>query len=145
MSSGHVDSCLASRSRHWCQDTCTQFTVCPAAGLLYAPGGVIGLTSKHASVHENGDACALQAYVSRMAGLLQLSNGHEESQAGKQVEALVIESVRLAAAKSLLDPVGLQQVFQARMRECRLLTQRSEPVAEMWPNILVRNRVAHSW
>ena len=119
----------------------TQNADCPsaAAGLLYAHRSFKELTYSHASdaAAENNDACALQAYVSRMAGLLQLSNGHEESQAGKQVEALVIESVQLAAAKSLLDPVGLQQVFQARMRECRLLTQRSEPVAEMWPNILV--------
>ena len=52
-------------------------------------------------------------------------------------QALVIESVRLAAAKSLLDPLGLQQVFQARMRECRILTQRTEPTPDMWPNILV--------
>ncbi|DBA98669.1 hypothetical protein WJX77_005455 [Trebouxia sp. C0004] len=77
-----------------------------------------------------------KAYVSRLAGLLQLSNGHEDSPAGKQVEALVIESVRLAAAKSLLDPLGMQQVFQARIRECRILTQRSQPAADMWPTIL---------
>ncbi len=49
----------------------------------------------------------------------------------------MIESVRLAAAKSLLDPLGMQQVFQARIRECRILTQRSQPAADMWPNILV--------
>ncbi|KAA6420245.1 MAG: heat shock STI-like [Trebouxia sp. A1-2] len=77
-----------------------------------------------------------EAYVSRLAGLLQLSNGHEDSAAGKQVEGLVIESVRLAAAKSLLDPLGMQQVFQARIRECRILTQRSQPAADMWPRIL---------
>lgn len=77
-----------------------------------------------------------KAYVSRLAGLLQLSNGHEDSPAGKQVEGLVIESVRLAAAKSLLDPLGMQQVFQARIRECRILTQRSQPAADMWPRIL---------
>ncbi len=58
------------------------------------------------------------------------------------MQALVIESVRLAAAKSLLDPVGLQQVFQARMRECRILTQRTEPTPDMWPNILVSDITA---
>ncbi len=49
----------------------------------------------------------------------------------------MIESVRLAAAKSLLDPLGMQQVFQARIRECRILTQRSQPAADMWPRIVV--------
>ena len=59
------------------------------------------------------------------------------------MQGLVIESVRLAAAKALLDPVGLQQVFQARMRECRIITQRTEPLPDMWPNILVRALHAH--
>lgn len=49
----------------------------------------------------------------------------------------MIESVRLAAAKALYDPIGLQQVYQARMRECRILTQRTEPPPDMWPTILV--------
>ena len=57
------------------------------------------------------------------------------------MQGLVIESVRLAAAKSLLDPLGLQQVFQARIRECKIITQRSEPAADMWPNILVSAEV----
>lgn len=59
------------------------------------------------------------------------------------MQGLVIESVRLAAAKALLDPVGLQQVFQARMRDCRIITQRTEPLPDMWPNILVRALHAH--
>ena len=60
------------------------------------------------------------------------------------MQGLVIESVRLAAAKALYDPVGLQQVFQARMRECKILTQRTEPLPDMWPNILVSTFAAPS-
>ncbi len=35
-------------------------------------------------------ASALQAYVARLAGLLQLSNGNEDSEAGKQVEVSLL-------------------------------------------------------
>ena len=37
-------------------------------------------------------SCGMQAYVSRLASLLQASNGNEESQAGKQVEVTALPS-----------------------------------------------------
>lgn len=42
-----------------------------------------------------GGRC-LQAYVVRMTGLLQLSDGQEDSQAGKQVEVSLESNCRYA-------------------------------------------------
>ena len=58
------------------------------------------------------------------------------------LQQLIVESVRLSAAKAMHDPVGLQQYFQARMSECKILTQRDQPPADMWPGILVGSLLA---
>ena len=60
------------------------------------------------------------------------------------VQQLIVESVRLSAAKAMHDPVGLQQYFQARLSECKILTQQEEPPPDMWPGILVTSIPDHS-